>query len=209
MVDAVVRRPEIIYAEESDILRVQFEEKPSVQSVEVAEGIVLDYDEEGRAVAIEIDGAGLLLRDFRIRANAVFSSERYLDTFQKLLSFGSMFDGPQSAATRVPTGLEAMLLQCERRDPAEGVAQALKFGFPEAAQDDLAHTLFSIPPALCFPLRKQVVGYLQGDSTQKLEKKRVTLLLDTYIHSIYQSRSEDENSSLQKVMSEALKQHVL
>ena len=172
MVDAVVRRPEIIYAEESDILRVQFEEKPSVQSVEVAEGIVLDYDEEGRAVAIEIDGAGLLLRDFRIRANAVFSSERYLDTFQKLLSFGSMFDGPQSAATRVPTGLEAMLLQCERRDPAEGVAQALKFGFPEAAQDDLAHTLFSIPPALCFPLRKQVVGYLQGDSTQKLEKKR-------------------------------------
>ncbi len=65
MVGAVVRKPETIYDEESDILRIQFEEKPSVQSAEVAEGIVLDYDEEGRTVAIEIDGAGLLLRDFR------------------------------------------------------------------------------------------------------------------------------------------------
>ena len=209
MVGTVVRKPETIYDEESDILRIQFEEKPSVQSVEVAESIVLDYDEEGRAVAIEIDGAGLLLRDFRARADAVFSPKRYLDIFQRLLRFGSMFDGPQSAATHVPTGLEAMLLQCERGDPEEGVAQALKFGFPEAAREELAHTLASIPPALCFQLRKQIVGYLQGDPTYRVEKKRVTLVLDNYIHSIYQSRAEDEHSSLQKVTSEALKQHVL
>ena len=76
MVGAVVRKPETIYDEESDILRIQFAEKPSVQSVEVAEGIVQDYDEEGRAVAIEIDGAGLLLRDFKARADAVFSAGR-------------------------------------------------------------------------------------------------------------------------------------
>ena len=100
-------------------------------------------------------------------------------------------------------------MQCERGDPEEGVAQALKFGFPEAAREELAHTLASIPPALCFPLRKQIVGYLQGDPTYRVEKKRVTLVLDNYIHSIYQSRAEDEHSSLQKVTSEALKQHVL
>ncbi len=76
-------------------------------------------------------------------------------------------------------------------------------------RSELAHTLASIPPALCFPLRKQIVGYLQSDATYRVEKKRVTLILDNYIHSIYQSRAEDEHSSLQKVTSEALKQHVL
>ena len=68
MDNAVVQKPETTYDEGADVLRLQFEEKPSVQSVEVAEGIVLDYDEEGRVVAIEIDGAGVLLSDFRDRA---------------------------------------------------------------------------------------------------------------------------------------------
>ena len=76
-------------------------------------------------------------------------------------------------------------------------------------RSELAHTLASIPPALCYPLRKQVVNHLQGDPTHRPEKKRATLILDNYIHSMYQSRAEDEHSSLQKVMSEALKQHVL
>ncbi len=64
MAAAVVQRPEMIYDEESDILRLQLEDKPSVESVEVAEGVVLDYDDAGKVVAIEIDGAGQLLREF-------------------------------------------------------------------------------------------------------------------------------------------------
>ena len=58
MAGAVVQKPEIIYDEESDILRLQLLEQPSVESVEVAEGVVLDYDGDGKVVAIEIDGAG-------------------------------------------------------------------------------------------------------------------------------------------------------
>ncbi|MDE2836669.1 MAG: DUF2283 domain-containing protein [Chloroflexota bacterium] len=73
MVDAVVRKPESIYDQASDILRVQFEDKPSVRSVEVAEGVVLDYDEAGRAVAIEIDGASVLLREVASKADAALS----------------------------------------------------------------------------------------------------------------------------------------
>ena len=73
MVDTVVRKPETIYDKESDILRMQFEEKPSVRSVEVAEGVVLDYDEAGRVVAIEVDGASILLRDFATKAEAALS----------------------------------------------------------------------------------------------------------------------------------------
>lgn len=73
MVDAVVRKPETIYDKESDILRMQFEEKPSVRSVEVAEGVVLDYDEAGRVVAIEVDGASVVLRDLVKKAEAALS----------------------------------------------------------------------------------------------------------------------------------------
>ena len=73
MADAVVQKVEIIYDGDSDILRLQLQETPSVRSVEVGEGIVLDYDEEGVVVAIEIDGAGRLLGDFRARADAAFS----------------------------------------------------------------------------------------------------------------------------------------
>lgn len=73
MVDAIVRKPETIYDKESDVLRMQFEEEPSVRSVEVAEGVVLDYDKAGRVVAIEIDGASVLLRDFARKAEAALS----------------------------------------------------------------------------------------------------------------------------------------
>ena len=73
MVDSVVRKPETVYDQESDILRMQFEEKPSVRSVEVAEGVVLDYDEAGRVVAIEVDGASVLLQEFASKADAALS----------------------------------------------------------------------------------------------------------------------------------------
>ena len=68
-----MRKPEPIYDKESDILRMQFEEKPSVRSVEVAEGVVLDYDEAGRVVAIEVDGASVLLQEFASKADAALS----------------------------------------------------------------------------------------------------------------------------------------
>ncbi len=73
MVDSVVRKPETVYDQESDILRMQFEKKPSVRSVEVAEGVVLDYDEAGRVVAIEVDGASVLLQEFASKADAALS----------------------------------------------------------------------------------------------------------------------------------------
>ena len=58
MAGAVAQKPEIIYDDESDILRPQLQEKPSVESVEVAE---TDYESDGTAVAIEIDGKARVL----------------------------------------------------------------------------------------------------------------------------------------------------
>ena len=48
----------INYYPETDSLYIDFAERPSTESREVSEGIVLDYDSEGNLVGIDIDNAG-------------------------------------------------------------------------------------------------------------------------------------------------------
>jgi uncharacterized protein YuzE len=45
------------YFKDTDSLYIDLSENPSVESTEVSEGIVLDYDREGRLVGIDIDNA--------------------------------------------------------------------------------------------------------------------------------------------------------
>jgi uncharacterized protein YuzE len=45
------------YYPETDSLYIDLSEKPSVESREISEGIVLDYDAEGNLVGIDIDNA--------------------------------------------------------------------------------------------------------------------------------------------------------
>jgi len=45
------------YYEETDSLYIDLSSKSSVDSQEVSEGVVLDYDDEGNIVGIDIDNA--------------------------------------------------------------------------------------------------------------------------------------------------------
>ncbi|XOV86401.1 MAG: DUF2283 domain-containing protein [Pseudomonadota bacterium] len=45
------------YFKDTDSLYIDLSESPSAESTEVSEGIVLDYDREGRLVGIDIDNA--------------------------------------------------------------------------------------------------------------------------------------------------------
>ncbi|MDF0653098.1 MAG: DUF2283 domain-containing protein [Nitrospira sp.] len=45
------------YYPDTDSLYIDLSEQPSVESREIAEGIVLDYDAEGHLVGIDIDNA--------------------------------------------------------------------------------------------------------------------------------------------------------
>jgi len=45
------------YYAETDSLYIDLSERPSVESREITEGIVLDYDAEGNLVGIDIDNA--------------------------------------------------------------------------------------------------------------------------------------------------------
>ena len=45
------------YYPETDSLYINLSEQPSVESQEISEGILLDYDAEGQLVGIDIDNA--------------------------------------------------------------------------------------------------------------------------------------------------------
>ena len=45
------------YFADTDSLYIDLSEKPSVDSLEISEGVVLDYDELGNLVGIDIDNA--------------------------------------------------------------------------------------------------------------------------------------------------------
>ncbi len=45
------------YYPDTDSLYIDLAEKPSVESLEVSEGVVLDYDASGNLVGIDIDNA--------------------------------------------------------------------------------------------------------------------------------------------------------
>ena len=46
------------YHPDTDSLYIEFSERPSVDSREISEGVVVDHDADGRVVGIDIDNAG-------------------------------------------------------------------------------------------------------------------------------------------------------
>ena len=46
------------YYPETDSLYITLSEQPSVESLEISEGILIDYDADGRLVGIDIDNVG-------------------------------------------------------------------------------------------------------------------------------------------------------
>ena len=47
------------YYPETDSLYIDLSEQPSVESQEIAEGVILDYDAKGNIVGIDIDNASV------------------------------------------------------------------------------------------------------------------------------------------------------
>ncbi len=56
------------YYPETDSLYIDLSEKTSVDSREVAPGVVLDFDVEGHLVGIDIDGASRIVNLSRLEA---------------------------------------------------------------------------------------------------------------------------------------------
>ncbi len=68
------------YYPDTDSLYIDLTSKPSAESREISEGVVLDYDEQGQLVGIDIDNASkklelneLILKKLPLESQAMFA----------------------------------------------------------------------------------------------------------------------------------------
>ena len=63
------------YYKDTDSLCIDLSEKPSKESIEVAPGIVLDFDEENNIVGIDIDRASQILNLSELEISSIPSKK--------------------------------------------------------------------------------------------------------------------------------------
>ncbi|HAG11327.1 MAG TPA: hypothetical protein DCK76_08100 [Desulfotomaculum sp.] len=68
----------LTYYPETDSLYIDLSEKTSVESTEISEGIVLDYDDEGKLVGIDIDNASSKVKLKELIINRLPSESKML-----------------------------------------------------------------------------------------------------------------------------------
>lgn len=56
------------YYSETDSLYIDLSQKSSAESIEVSEGVVLDFDENGKLIGIDIDNASKIVDLSRLEA---------------------------------------------------------------------------------------------------------------------------------------------
>jgi uncharacterized protein YuzE len=68
----------ISYYPDTDSLYIDLSEQPSAESQEISEGIVLDYDAQGRLVGIDIDNASKKVELKKLTLNKLPASEQII-----------------------------------------------------------------------------------------------------------------------------------
>jgi uncharacterized protein YuzE len=68
----------ISYYPETDSLYIDLSEQPSAESREISEGIVLDYDAQGRLVGIDIDNASKKVELTKLTVSKLPASEQII-----------------------------------------------------------------------------------------------------------------------------------
>ena len=68
----------ISYYPDTDSLYIDLSEQPSVESREISEGVVLDYDAQGRLVGIDIDNASKKVELNKLTLNKLPASQQII-----------------------------------------------------------------------------------------------------------------------------------
>ncbi len=68
----------ISYYPDTDSLYIDLSERPSSESREISEGVVLDYDAQGRLVGIDIDNASKKVELGKLTLNKLPASEQII-----------------------------------------------------------------------------------------------------------------------------------
>jgi len=68
----------ISYYPDTDSLYIDLSEQPSTESREISEGVVLDYDAQGRLVGIDIDNASTKVELKKLTLSKLPASEQII-----------------------------------------------------------------------------------------------------------------------------------
>ena len=68
----------ISYYPDTDSLYIDLSEQPSTESREISDGVVLDYDAQGRLVGIDIDNASNKVELKKLTLNKIPASEQII-----------------------------------------------------------------------------------------------------------------------------------
>ena len=68
----------ISYYPDTDSLYIDLSEQPSAESREISDGVVLDYDAQGRLVGIDIDNASLKVELKKLTLSKLPASEKII-----------------------------------------------------------------------------------------------------------------------------------
>jgi uncharacterized protein YuzE len=68
----------ISYYPDTDSLYIDLSEQPSAESREISEGVVLDYDAQGRLAGIDIDNASLKVELKKLTLSKLPASEKII-----------------------------------------------------------------------------------------------------------------------------------
>ena len=68
----------ISYYPDTDSLYIDLSEQPSAESREISEGVVLDYDAQGRLVGIDIDNASKKVELTKLTLSKLPASEQII-----------------------------------------------------------------------------------------------------------------------------------
>ena len=68
----------ISYYPDTDSLYIDLSERPSAESRGISEGVVLDYDAQGRLVGIDIDNASLKVELKKLTLSKLPASEKII-----------------------------------------------------------------------------------------------------------------------------------
>ncbi|MBF0509848.1 MAG: DUF2283 domain-containing protein [Deltaproteobacteria bacterium] len=68
----------ISYYPDTDSLYIDLSEQPSAESREISDGVVLDYDVQGRLVGIDIDNAGEKVELKKLTINKIPAGEQII-----------------------------------------------------------------------------------------------------------------------------------
>ena len=71
------------YYAETDSLYIDLSERPSAESREVSEGVVLDYDAQGNLVGIDIDNASKKVELGQLVLNKLPSEDEQFESYRK------------------------------------------------------------------------------------------------------------------------------